>query len=207
MLCMKANAAQDTSAAVCETDMDPRIRRSRQMLHDALSKLLEQKEFDKISIQEIAELSTLNRATFYSHYPDKFTLLQCMIGSRFTALMARRDIRVEGCSGALKALALGVCDFLVELPGANRGDKGQVEGSIQTAIVAVVKRILLDGMTRHAVDGGAVSTEVVASTVAWAIYGAAHTWASQPERCSAEHMAEGIDRLLSPVMHAAAGVG
>ncbi len=119
--------------------------------------------------------------------------------------MAWRDVRVKGCSGALKALALGVCDFLVEMPGANRGDKGQVEGSIQTAIVAVVKRILLNGLTRHAIDDGASSIEVVASRVAWAIYRAAHTWASNPERCSAEHMAEGIDRLLSPMMHAATG--
>lgn len=183
--------------------MDPRVRRSRQMLHDALSKLLEEKEFDRISIQEIAELSTLNRATFYAHYPDKFHLLQCMVGSRFDELVSRRDVRVEGCSGALRALALGVCDFLVEMPGANRSGKGQVEGSIQMAIVAVVKRILLDGLSRHGNNSGAVSTEVIASTVAWAIYGAAHTWASTPERCSAEHMAEGIDRLLSPVMHAA----
>ena len=183
--------------------MDPRVRRSRQMLHEALSRLLEEKEFDRISIQEIAELSTLNRATFYSHYPDKFALLQCMVGSRFHELMARRDVRIGDCAGALKAISLGVCDFLVEMPGAKRGGKGQVEGNIQNAIVAVVKRILIDGLSRHGSDSDPVSKEVVASTVAWAIYGAAYTWASMSERCSAEHMAEGIDRLLSPVMQSA----
>jgi AcrR family transcriptional regulator len=45
--------------------LDPRVLRSRQMLHEALATLLLNKDFDKISIQEIAEASTLNRATFY----------------------------------------------------------------------------------------------------------------------------------------------
>ncbi len=202
---MSEHAAPETSEDICKAEMDPRIRRSRQMLHDALSKLLEEKEFDRISIQEIADLSTLNRATFYSHYPDKFALLQCMVGSRFHELMARRNVRME-CGEALKLLSLGVCDFLVEMPGANRRGNGQVEGNIQSAIVAVVKRMLLDGLRRRAGAAGAVSIEVVASTVAWAIYGAAYTWASTPGRCSAEHMAEGIDRLLSPVMQSA-GMG
>ena len=50
---------------------DPRILRSRQMLMEALARLLDRKEFDGISVQEIADEATLNRATFYLHYADK----------------------------------------------------------------------------------------------------------------------------------------
>jgi len=49
----------------CER-LDPRIRRTRQLLQDALKRLLEEKEFDKITIQNITEAATLNRATFYA---------------------------------------------------------------------------------------------------------------------------------------------
>jgi AcrR family transcriptional regulator len=59
---------------------DPRILRSRRMLMDALAKLLMKKEFEDISVQEIADDATLNRATFYLHYPDKNALLQAMQG-------------------------------------------------------------------------------------------------------------------------------
>ena len=48
---------------------DPRILRSRRMLMDALARLLMKKEFEDISVQEIADEATLNRATFYLHYP------------------------------------------------------------------------------------------------------------------------------------------
>jgi AcrR family transcriptional regulator len=50
---------------------DPRVLRSRQMLIKALLKLLARKDFEDISVQEIADEATLNRATFYLHYPDK----------------------------------------------------------------------------------------------------------------------------------------
>ena len=56
----------------------PRIVRSRRMLMDAFVKLLSKKEFEDISVQEIADEATLNRATFYLHYPDKNALLQAM---------------------------------------------------------------------------------------------------------------------------------
>ena len=69
---------------------DPRVLRSRQMLMEALLRLLTHKEFDDISIQEIADEATLNRATFYLHYADKNALLQAMTESRFRNLIERR---------------------------------------------------------------------------------------------------------------------
>ena len=50
----------------CET-LDPRVRRTRQMLRQALRKVLAEKEFEEISVQDITEAAILNRATFYDH--------------------------------------------------------------------------------------------------------------------------------------------
>ena len=71
---------------------DPRIVRSRHMLMEALAKLLIHNNFDDISIQEIADEATLNRATFYLHYTDKNALLQAMAAARFGELIARRGL-------------------------------------------------------------------------------------------------------------------
>ena len=99
--------------SIAETT-DPRILRSRQMLMESLVRLLARKEFDDISIQEIADEATLNRATFYLHYPDKNALLQAMTAARFRDLIARRGLSFTNCDGALRAIALGVCDYLAE---------------------------------------------------------------------------------------------
>src|ERR1700755_1289653 len=110
---------------------DPRILRSRRMLMDSLAKLLMKKEFEDISVQEIADEATLNRGTFYLHYPDKKALLQALTGVRFRALLGRRAITFNNCNGALRAIALGVCDYLAETTGCP-GQLARVplEGSI-----------------------------------------------------------------------------
>ncbi|WP_242219747.1 TetR/AcrR family transcriptional regulator [Bacillus cereus group sp. BfR-BA-01380] len=54
---------------------DPRVKRTRQAIRDALISLIHEKGFDSITVQDIAEKATVNRATFYSHYYDKYDLL------------------------------------------------------------------------------------------------------------------------------------
>src|SRR6202142_2451845 len=97
----------------CE-QLDPRIRRTRQLLLDALRRLLAEKEFDKISIQDITEAATLNRATFYAHYPDKFALLEQLIRVSFLQLLSQRNVQFDGtCPSAFQVILLAVCDYLL----------------------------------------------------------------------------------------------
>ncbi|OIK15835.1 TetR family transcriptional regulator [Bacillus sp. MUM 116] len=55
--------------------MDPRVVRTRQMLRDALVELIHERGYEKITVQDITNRATLNRATFYLHYRDKLDLL------------------------------------------------------------------------------------------------------------------------------------
>src|SRR6201985_2358522 len=119
---------------------DPRILRSRRMLMEALLRLLNRKEFEDISIQEIADEATLNRATFYLHYPDKNALLQAMTAARFGDLIQRRAITFTDCYGALRAIALGVCDYLVESTSCpSQLARMSLEGSIIPVIEGMFK--------------------------------------------------------------------
>ena len=174
---------------------DPRILRSRRMLMGALAKLLTKKEFDDISIQDIADEATLNRATFYLHYPDKNALLQAMTAARFSDLIAHRGLSFTDCDGALRAIALGVCDYLAETTGCpSQLAKMPLEGSI----VPVVESIFLNGAANHPVPPGA-DPELLATTVAWAIFGAARRWYQTPDRIPAEEMAARIEAMVKPV--------
>src|SRR5262249_18594262 len=125
----------------CES-LDPRIRRTRQLLQQALFNLLQTKDFDSISVQDITDAATVNRATFYDHYPDKFALLNCMVGVRFHELLAERQVRFDGgCSSALKAIVLAVCDYLAGIHGPE-GTR-RLEPHMESAIIAVVRGMLL----------------------------------------------------------------
>ena len=174
---------------------DPRILRSRRMLMEAMDKLLTRKEFDDISIQEIADEATLNRATFYLHYSDKNALLQAMTAERFQGLITRRGLSFSDCDGALRAIALGVCDYLAETTGCpSQLTKLSLEGSI----IPVVENVFREGAAKHPVVPG-TDPEMLATTVAWAIFGAARRWYQTPDRIPAEEMAAKIEAMVKPV--------
>jgi len=122
---------------------DPRIVRSRRMLMDSLVRLLKNKEFEDISVQEIADEATLNRATFYLHYQDKNALLRAMTDARFRDLIERRSITFTDCHGALRAIALGVCDYLAESTSCpTQLARMSLEGSIIPVVRACSKKVL-----------------------------------------------------------------
>ena len=178
---------------------DPRILRSRRMLMDALVRLLTRKEFGDISIQEIADEATLNRATFYLHYPDKNALLQAMNAARFRELIARRGLAFSDCDGALRAIALGVCDYLAE----NTGCPSQLtKMSLEGSVIPVVEDMFREGAGNHPGAPG-TDPELVATTAAWAIFGAARRWYQTPDRIPAEEMASKIEAMVKPVLLAA----
>jgi AcrR family transcriptional regulator len=55
--------------------LDRRVQRTRQALRNALLELIQEKEYDSISVEEITQRANLGRATFYLHYKDKEDLL------------------------------------------------------------------------------------------------------------------------------------
>ncbi len=174
---------------------DPRILRSRQMLMEALARLLDRKEFDDISVQEIADEATLNRATFYLHYADKNALLQAMTAARFRDLIGRRGLSFTDCDGALRAIALGVCDYLAETTGCpSQLMKMPLEGSI----IPVVEGIFREGAAHHPARPG-VDPALLGTTAAWAIFGAARRWLQTPDRIPAEEMAAKIEAMVKPI--------
>lgn len=49
---------------------------TKQAIASALIELCEQKDFRKISVQDITKKVGLNRQTFYYHFTDKYDLLR-----------------------------------------------------------------------------------------------------------------------------------
>src|ERR1700748_2577694 len=88
-----------------EPAVDPRIRRTRVLLQDALFNLLKSNPFESITVQDITTEETVSRATFYSHFVDKHDLLNSMTETRFQALLNERGVSFDGtCDSALRAI-------------------------------------------------------------------------------------------------------
>ena len=57
---------------------DRRVRKTRSAIKSSFIELLNEKELEKITIQDIADRADINRGTFYLHYEDKYLLLSDM---------------------------------------------------------------------------------------------------------------------------------
>jgi AcrR family transcriptional regulator len=191
----------------CEV-RDPRIRRTRQALQGALRNLMQTKSFEEISVNDITSLADVNRATFYDHYTDKFALLDSMVAGGFHKLLAERNVMFDGtCPSAASAIILATCDYLsgTHSEGTGCNKNSAFEPLMEAGIVAAIRRTLLHGIGDKPVPEG-LTPEIVATTAAWAIYGAVKQWFYTPGHQPSPEAVQPILKLVFPIL-ATAGPG
>lgn len=189
----------------CEV-RDPRMRRTRQLLQGALRTLMQTKSFDEIAVQDITELATVNRATFYDHYTDKYALLEAMVAGGFHMLLHERNVIYDGtCPSAVGALVLATCDYLTQ----NHGDGGKCqrqsafEPLTEAAVTTAIRRVLMAGMPKPG-PASNPSPAMIATAASWAIYGAVKEWFNTPGRPAAEEVVPMIMQFVIPILQAGA---
>jgi AcrR family transcriptional regulator len=69
------------------SEVDRRIKKNQAAIMNAVMQLIVEKDFEKITINEIAERADVNRGTIYSHYADKYDLLDKCIEAQLEHLI------------------------------------------------------------------------------------------------------------------------
>ena len=77
------------------TKVDRRILKTQESLKKAVIELMADKNFDEITIQDIADRANVNRGTIYLHYQDKFDLLDKLIEAHMNELGAMDEWACE----------------------------------------------------------------------------------------------------------------
>lgn len=73
------------------TAQDRRITKTRKAIYQAFLQLLNQKDYEAITVQEIIDLADVGRSTFYSHYESKELLLDELCQKLFHHLFERAE--------------------------------------------------------------------------------------------------------------------
>lgn len=180
---------------------DPRMRRTRQLLQGALRELMRAKRFDEISVQDIARAATVNRATFYDHYTDKFALLEAMVAGGFHRLLDERKVGYDGtCPSAASAIILATCDYLAQRRASEAECRHQsaFEPLVDAAVITAIRRVLAPGVA--AKPKAARQPEIAATAAAWAICGAAKQWLHSLNRPPADEIVPLVLQLVLPIL-------
>jgi AcrR family transcriptional regulator len=183
------------SNGTAEKRLDPRVKRTRELIVRAFSELVAEKGHTGLTVQEIAERATINRATFYAHFRDQHELLDYFISQAFREELWRRLPDSPGPSREnLKALALAACEFFSKLETNCRRSDRQFRPLIEARVQGELYELLLGWIEAapQKVNGRSVAPEVTASVVSWSIFGAALDWSRNGEASSSEEVADQV---------------
>jgi len=167
-----------------EEKLDPRVKRTRNLILQSFSDLLAEKSFDTISVQDVTDKAQINRATFYAHFEDKYALLDYWVQRQFRCEIETRVL--DACHYTpdnLRVLLLTVCEFLSQL----RSDCAQSQRQFEPMIEKQVKNQIYELLNVWLGKMNApVSTEIPATVATWAIYGLASHWSHAKKRPALE---------------------
>ena len=168
-MAQKATAANGT-----RTREDPRVTRTRTLIREALHDLMEQKPFSEVSVQDIAERATINRASFYAHFADKYFLLEDSTRVAYQAALAEHDAPVPlETSPFLEMIATATFTFIYT------HKKCKLDKEFEPQISRVMQDALYNSLRSRLGESAAlvVSSAMIGTAMRWR----ADRYSRQPE--------------------------
>lgn len=184
--------------------LDPRVKRTRQLLQRALMELIQEKSVDSITVQDIAARAEVNRATFYAHFEDKYALLDYTAREIFQARLDKKLPKNPMMTKEnLRLLILTICEHMSEFlshckPVAQMNEHAQMFLQVQTHLYEMLQAWIDDAPAARST----AAPETIALTTSWAIWGAAFQWARTGRKIAPEQLADQILALLRPGLQA-----
>ncbi len=163
---------------------------------NALMQLIAEKEFEKITINDIAERADVNRGTVYSHYSDKYDLLDKFIEAQLTHLMnicysvdateiptktfLHHTIKEIKQNAALYKTLLSIKDV----------------SSFRIHLNSMINKQIMEQMDETNLSVDDLSKSIYAQFMSSAIVGVIEWWFNQSMPCSTEELTDRLWSLL-----------
>lgn len=170
--------------------VDPRAIRTRQLIIDAFNELIATKDFNQITIKEITERATINRATFYAHFLDKYELLDIVLSEQLQALMTENfQVYQQVDEAAITHMFTAIIHVHDTLHMHCRRGYNTFTQMIEDKAKEQLKLIFLP----------LVKEEVQATLMSWALYGAYDEWDKKRDVEVAKYAKKIAESLLKMV--------
>jgi AcrR family transcriptional regulator len=182
--------------------IDPRVLRTRKLLEQAFMELMNEKGFRAMTIQDITERATVNRATFYAHFEDKYDMLDSFIRQYFSeTLLDKVPLAPLYTMERLQQIIVTVMEFLAPIHKhcSPSSDAQQMTPMLESAVQEELKGYLLAWfkLAQTTLIPRGVNPQTAANVWSWAIFGTAYQWAQEGQKVSAGKTAGEISIVLT----------
>ncbi|WP_160500356.1 TetR/AcrR family transcriptional regulator C-terminal domain-containing protein [Paenibacillus dendrobii] len=177
--------------------MDRRIKKNQAAIMNALMQLIAEKEFEKITINDIAERADVNRGTVYSHYSDKYDLLDKCIEDQLTHLMEScYSADAKGPFPTKTPLLHTIKEIKQNAPLYKTLLSIKDVSSFRIHLNSMINKQIIEHMNETNLSIDDLSKSIFAQFISSAIVGVIEWWFNQSMPCSAEELTDRLWSLL-----------
>ncbi|MFX3635562.1 MAG: TetR/AcrR family transcriptional regulator [Candidatus Pristimantibacillus sp.] len=177
--------------------MDRRIKKNQTAIMNALIHLIGEKDFEKITINEIAERADVNRGTIYSHYSDKYDLLDKSLEAHLYQL-------IESCSRVDEIEPYPSNSLLLRTLKQMEKNALFYKNLLSNKSIPSFRNHIQDLMNKQVMEQiiennsnlDELSKEILAQFLSSAIVGVIEWWFTHTMPCSAEEITDQLWSLL-----------
>ncbi|WP_055105300.1 TetR/AcrR family transcriptional regulator [Paenibacillus ihumii] len=188
-----------------EAKIDPRIIRTRKLIMDAFVQLSTRKEFKDITIKDITSEATVNRATFYYHFTDKYDLLEKVLTEDLmTSVISEISGHDELNEGTVTNIFLSLTQFQKSLQSQCRRSFEAFTTTIEAIIKKELEKLFYKMLRLQHFKESDESLRVTAVMLSWGIYGASIDWQNNSQVSAEEYIQLAIPYIIHGMESASA---
>ena len=177
--------------------IDPRIVRTRRLIMDAFMQLAIEKDFKDITIKDITSRATVNRATFYYHFYDKYDLLEKVLSEDVLKEIVKNVSSHEALSDrSLKNILLSLIGFQIGLANQCSRSYEAFTPKIETIIKEELGRVFRELLKRKHPTWSDEKLDLQSIMISWTLYGISTRYVQNNEQPSEDVIESVLKALL-----------
>jgi AcrR family transcriptional regulator len=189
---------------------DRRVQRTQQLLRESLFTLIQERGFEKLSVQDIIDRANIGRATFYAHFDNKEDLLFSGFDTLRTSLRTRQRVALARKDDGDKRLFAYSHDLLSHVYEHRHLFQAMLRESSGTATQNALHRLAVSLVrddlraVQDRIDGPADPNEAVVEFIAGGLFGLVMWWLNGKAMLSIEEVDSLFRSLAIPATKARA---
>lgn len=185
---------------MAETKIDPRVIRTRKLIMDAFIHVLKKKEFKDITINDITAEATVNRATFYYHFIDKYDLLDKILKEEFMTNVFSEIIEYKELNPTtIINIFLSIVNFQSSLSKQCRSGFETFKTAIEAIIQKELENVFYQMLLKQHSTVSDESIRIAAVMLSWGIFGASVDWQNNNSLSPEEYIKLAIPYVMNGV--------
>ena len=159
------------------THIDPRIIRTKKLLMDAFREIAKEKKLVSITVKDITERATVNRATFYAHFYDKYDIMDYTLSETILKnLNQSLSMVAELNENALCQCFITITSYIQDTHEECRLNSEAYGEIVEKRIKEELEDIFLKLMSDEHKDIDRETLATSARFLSWGLYGIAKHW-------------------------------